>query len=74
MVPLMATISGWFRQKLGIGIGILYAAGGIGAAIAADAVNTPWHCMRERAKINPHDDVLIVGAGGGVGIHGVQVA
>ena len=30
--------------------------------------------MRERAKINPHDDVLIVGAGGGVGIHGVQVA
>jgi len=45
-----------------------------GAAIAADAVNTPWHCMRERAKINPHDDVLIVGAGGGVGIHGVQVA
>ncbi len=45
-----------------------------GAAIAADAVNTPWHCMRERAQINPHDDVLLVGAGGGVGIHGVQVA
>ena len=45
-----------------------------GAAIAADAVNTPWHCMRERAQINPHDDVMLVGAGGGVGIHGVQVA
>ena len=45
-----------------------------GAAVAADAVNTPWHCMRERAQINPHDDVLLVGAGGGVGIHGVQVA
>ena len=45
-----------------------------GAAIAADAVNTPWHCMRERAQSNPHDDVMLVGAGGGVGIHGVQVA
>lgn len=44
------------------------------AAIAADAVNTNWHCMRERAKINPHDTVLLIGAGGGVGIHGVQVA
>jgi D-arabinose 1-dehydrogenase-like Zn-dependent alcohol dehydrogenase len=30
--------------------------------------------MRERARINPHDDVLLIGAGGGVGIHGVQVA
>ena len=44
------------------------------AAIAADAVNTNWHCMRERARINPHDNVLLIGAGGGVGIHGVQVA
>ena len=45
-----------------------------GAAVAADAVNTPWHCMRERAQVNPHDVVMLVGAGGGVGIHGVQVA
>ena len=44
------------------------------AAIATDAVNTNWHCMRERARINPHDTVLLIGAGGGVGIHGVQVA
>ena len=44
------------------------------AAIATDAVNTNWHCMRERAKINPHDTVLLIGAGGGVGIHGVQVS
>lgn len=44
------------------------------AAIAADAVNTNWHCMRERACINPHDDVLLIGAGGGVGVHGIQVA
>jgi len=45
-----------------------------GAAIAADAVNTNWHCMRERAQISPHDDVLLIGAGGGVGVHGIQVA
>ena len=44
------------------------------AAVAADAVNTNWHCMRERARISPHDTVLLIGAGGGVGIHGVQVA
>jgi propanol-preferring alcohol dehydrogenase len=45
-----------------------------GASVAADAVNTNWHCMRERAAINPHDDVLLIGAGGGLGVHGVQVA
>ena len=44
------------------------------AAVAADAVNTNWHCMRERARIGPNDTVLLIGAGGGVGIHGVQVA
>lgn len=44
------------------------------AAIAADAVNTNWHCMRERARISARDTVLLIGAGGGVGIHGVQVA
>ena len=44
------------------------------AAVATDAVNTNWHCMRERARISPHDTVLLIGAGGGVGIHGVQVA
>ena len=42
--------------------------------MATDAVNTNWHCMKERARINPHDNVLLIGAGGGVGIHGVQVA
>lgn len=35
MVPLMASISGWFRRRLGMGTGILWAAGGIGTAILA---------------------------------------
>ena len=33
MVPLMAVVSGWFRRRLGLGIGLLWAAGGIGPAI-----------------------------------------
>lgn len=44
------------------------------AAVTADAVCTPWHAMKERAGVQPLDDVLILGAGGGVGIHGVQMA
>jgi len=35
MVPLMASISGWFRRSLGLGTGILWAAGGVGSAIMA---------------------------------------
>jgi propanol-preferring alcohol dehydrogenase len=44
------------------------------AAIAADAICTPYHACREEARVGPGDAVLIVGAGGGVGIHGVQMA
>lgn len=35
MVPLMASVSGWFRRRLGLGIGILWAAGGIGTGVFA---------------------------------------
>jgi propanol-preferring alcohol dehydrogenase len=44
------------------------------ASIAADAIATPYHACREEARVGPGDTVLIVGAGGGVGIHGVQMA
>jgi alcohol dehydrogenase, propanol-preferring len=46
----------------------------VDAAIAADAICTPYHACREEARVGPGDSVLIVGAGGGVGIHGVQMA
>jgi alcohol dehydrogenase, propanol-preferring len=44
------------------------------AAVATDAIATPYHACREEARVGPGDTVLIVGAGGGVGIHGVQMA
>ncbi len=44
------------------------------AALAADAICTPLHACREEARIGPGDRVLIVGAGGGVGVHAVQMA
>ena len=44
------------------------------ASIISDAIATPLHACREEARVGPGDNVLIVGAGGGVGIHAVQMA
>jgi alcohol dehydrogenase, propanol-preferring len=44
------------------------------AAVATDAIATPYHACCEEARVGPGDTVLVVGAGGGVGIHGVQMA
>ena len=44
------------------------------AAIIPDAIGTPLHALRERAQVRPPDMVIVVGAGGGVGIHAVQMA
>ncbi len=44
------------------------------AAVAADAIATPLHACREEARIGPGDRVLVVGAGGGVGVHLIQMA
>ncbi len=44
------------------------------AGIAADAIATPYHACHEEARVGPGDHVLIIGAGGGVGIHMVQMA
>ncbi len=48
--------------------------GYLDAAIAADAICTPLHVCRAEAQVGPGDDILIVGAGGGVGVHMVQMA
>lgn len=44
------------------------------ASVIADAVATPWKVMNRRAQVKPMDDVLVIGAGGGVGIHAVAMA
>lgn len=44
------------------------------ATAIPDAIGTPYHVANQRARIEPDDEVAILGAGGGVGIHLVQVA
>jgi D-arabinose 1-dehydrogenase-like Zn-dependent alcohol dehydrogenase len=44
------------------------------ASIISDAIATPLHIAKRRAAIHPLDRVMIIGAGGGVGIHMVQMA
>ncbi len=56
---------------------VLLIPDGVGfaeAGITTDAVATNWHVFKERCKTKPNDRVLVIGAGGGVGVHTVQVA
>jgi D-arabinose 1-dehydrogenase-like Zn-dependent alcohol dehydrogenase len=46
----------------------------VAATVVPDAVATPVHVCFERARIRPRERVAVIGAGGGVGIHMVQVA
>jgi propanol-preferring alcohol dehydrogenase len=47
--------------------------GYVDAAVTADAIATPVHVLRERAQVKAPETVLVMGAGGGVGIHMVQM-
>ncbi len=44
------------------------------AAIVACAIGTELNAIRDVANVKPGDKVLITGAGGGLGIHGIQIA
>lgn len=44
------------------------------ASVASDAIATPYHACHAEAQVSPGDNVLIIGAGGGVGIHMLQMA
>ena len=44
------------------------------AAIASCAVGTMLHAVREVGRVRLGETVLVTGAGGGLGIHGVQLA
>ncbi|TFV71572.1 hypothetical protein E4P39_18025 [Blastococcus sp. CT_GayMR19] len=44
------------------------------AGLVADAVATPYHVAAQRIGIRPGQHVAVIGAGGGVGVHMLQVA
>jgi D-arabinose 1-dehydrogenase-like Zn-dependent alcohol dehydrogenase len=46
----------------------------VAATVVPDALTTPCHVANQRADVAPGDEVLVLGAAGGVGIHLVQVA
>jgi D-arabinose 1-dehydrogenase-like Zn-dependent alcohol dehydrogenase len=46
----------------------------VAATVIPDAASTSVHVCRSRARVGPGDRVAVIGAGGGVGIHAIQVA
>lgn len=46
----------------------------VDAALAADAIATPYHACTREAGLIPGEHVVVFGAGGGVGIHAVAMA
>jgi len=43
-------------------------------SVIANAIGTPYHALTKRARVQPGERVLITGAGGGVGVHAIQLA
>ncbi|MFQ5915650.1 MAG: alcohol dehydrogenase catalytic domain-containing protein [Nitrospinota bacterium] len=43
-------------------------------SVLANAIGTPYHGIVKRVGVRPGETVLITGAGGGVGLHAVQLA
>lgn len=44
------------------------------ASMIPASIGVSWHILNRRAQLRPLDDVLVIGAGGGVGIHLIQLA
>ena len=45
----------------------------VDAAVSACAIATPYHALSEVAQVRPEEIVLVTGAGGGLGIHTIQL-
>ncbi len=43
-------------------------------SVIANAIGTPFHALTKRARLQPGERVIITGAGGGVGVHAIQLA
>ena len=45
----------------------------LGAGIVGDAIATPYHVAAERLRMRPGDPVAVIGGGGGLGVHMLQM-
>ena len=43
------------------------------ASILANAIGTPYHALTARMRLSPGERLVVTGAGGGVGLHAVQI-
>ncbi len=43
-------------------------------SILANAIGTPFHALAKRMRLSPGERIIVTGAGGGVGLHAVQMA
>lgn len=43
-------------------------------SILANAIGTPYHAFTKRMRLQPGEHIVITGAGGGVGVHAIQLA
>jgi acryloyl-coenzyme A reductase len=43
-------------------------------SVIANAIGTPYHALTKRTRLQPGERVIVTGAGGGVGVHAVQLA
>jgi len=46
----------------------------VDGSVIANAIGTPYHALTKRVKVQPGERVIVTGAGGGVGAHGIQLA
>jgi NADPH:quinone reductase len=69
---------GAFAEEVVVGVGSLRRIpGGIADQVAAAfgvAHRTAYHVLRSVAKVQPGEEVVVLGAGGGVGLAAVQIA
>jgi D-arabinose 1-dehydrogenase-like Zn-dependent alcohol dehydrogenase len=45
----------------------------LGAGIVGDAIATPYHVAAERLRMRPGDPIAVIGGGGGLGVHMLQM-
>jgi propanol-preferring alcohol dehydrogenase len=71
------SIDGGFAAYVALPVGnvepLADGVSSVEACVAVDAVATPWHALRAVAPVGPTSTLVVVGAGGGVGVHALGV-